>query len=116
MKLYNSELNVLNVLWENGDVTAKKIASILNEKTGWSKTTSYTVIKKCLSKDLVSRQEPNFTCHALITKEQAQDEETALLIDKLFDGMSDRLIASILKKKNLTQEEINKIKGIIKKL
>jgi len=116
MKLFDSELKIMDVLWEKGDATAKKIAEILREQTGWSKTTTYTVIKKCLDKGAISRQEPNFICHALVTKQEAQETETSMLIDKMFGGMSDQLVAAILGRKNLSRDEIKKLKTLVKNL
>jgi len=116
MKLFDSELKILDVLWQNGDTTAKKIAETLKEQTGWSKTTTYTVIKKCIDKGAVERLEQNFTCHALITREQAREEETTALINKMYDGMSDQLVAAVLDRKKLSQKEIQRLKSLIKKL
>ena len=64
MKLFDSELKVMDVLWRLGDRTAKEISSILGEETGWNVNTTYTVIKKCVAKGAVRRSEPNFLCHA----------------------------------------------------
>ena len=116
MRIFDSELKILDILWRDGDTTAKRIAEILAEKTGWSKTTTYTVIKKCLAKGVVGRKEPNFDCYALITREQAQETETSLLIDKMFDGMPDQLMASVLGRKKLSQKEIKRLKDLISKL
>ncbi|MDE7279131.1 MAG: BlaI/MecI/CopY family transcriptional regulator, partial [Oscillospiraceae bacterium] len=55
MKLFDSELKVMQVLWEKGDSSAKDIAASLADQVGWSKTTTYTVIKKCIDKGAVSR-------------------------------------------------------------
>ena len=116
MRLFDSELKVLEILWTKGDTTAKKLSEILREQVGWRKTTSYTVIKKCVDKEVVERQEPNFVCHALITREQAQETETADLINKMYGGMSDQLVASILGSKKLSPEEISGLKDLIKNL
>ena len=45
IKLFDSELKVMNVLWQEGDTTAKNIAGILKEETGWNVNTTYTIIK-----------------------------------------------------------------------
>ena len=50
IKLFDSEIKVMEVLWKEGDLTAKQLADILSEKIGWNKNTTYTVIKKCISK------------------------------------------------------------------
>ena len=33
IKMYESELHVMEVLWERGDLPAKEIAGVLNEKS-----------------------------------------------------------------------------------
>ena len=113
MKLYDSELKVLEVLWHEDNITAKRVAEILRDLQGWSKTTSYTVIKKCVDKGVIRRQEPNFVCHVMLSREQAQQKETTELINKMYGGMSDQLVASILGSKDLSKEEIDKLKRLV---
>lgn len=60
MKLYESELKVMEVLWRQGETTAGQMAKILGEEVGWNRNTTYTVIKKCVSKGAVERREPGF--------------------------------------------------------
>ena len=96
MKLFDSELKVMDVLWKEGDMTAKQISDILKAEIGWNMNTTYTVIKKCIAKDAIRREEPNFLCHALIPKEAVQEAETDELIGKLFDGSADKLFAALL--------------------
>ena len=55
IKLFDSEIKVMEVLWKEGDLTAKQLADILSEKIGWNKNTTYTVIKKCISKGAIER-------------------------------------------------------------
>ena len=50
MKLFDSELKVMEVLWEQGDKPAREIVDVLSERIGWNKNTTYTVIKKCIEK------------------------------------------------------------------
>ena len=35
IKLYDSELRIMQVLWEEGDSTAKRIAERMKEDVGW---------------------------------------------------------------------------------
>lgn len=115
-KLYDSELKVMSVLWEGGDLPAQQIAKQLTERIGWSKTTTYTMIKKCIDKGIVERIEPGFMCHALITREQARETETNELIDKLYGGSPDLLVASLLDAKRLSAAEIAKLRQLVDQL
>lgn len=116
IKLFDSELKVMDVLWKEGDTTAKKISDILKEQVGWNMNTTYTLIKRCIAKGAIERSEPNFTCHALIPKVQVQEQETTELINKVFDGSADLLFASLLNRKNLSAEEIERLKQIVNRL
>lgn len=116
IKLYDSELKVMDVLWKEGDTTAKKISDILKEQVGWNMNTTYTLIKRCIAKSAIERSEPNFLCHALIAKEQVQEQETTELINKVFDGSADLLFASLLNRKDLSIGEIERLKQIINDL
>ncbi len=45
IKLFDSELKVMEVLWERGESKAGELVKILKEETGWNRNTTYTVIK-----------------------------------------------------------------------
>ncbi len=113
MKLFDSELKVMTVLWEKGDTSAKEIAEEFCRGVGWSKTTTYTVIKKCIDKGAVSRSEPNFICHAEVSREEAREYETEELINRMYGGSADMLVASLLGSKRLSREETDRLKKLV---
>lgn len=115
-KLFDSELKVMGVLWNEGDVPAKHIAEQLTGELGWNKNTTYTLIKRCIKKGAIERTEPNFMCHALIAKEEVQEAETNELINKVYDGSADRLFAALLGRKKLSAEQIEKLRQIVGEL
>ncbi len=113
VKLFDSELKVMNVLWRGGQRTAKEISDILKAETGRNMNTSYTIIKKCIAKGAIERSEPGFVCHALIPKEAVQEAETDELIGKLFDGSVDQLFAALLGRKKLSAEQLARLKEMV---
>lgn len=116
MKLFDSELRVMDVLWSCGPMRAKAISDILKEAVGWNMNTTYTVIKKCIAKGAVERTEPHFQCRALISKEDVQIEETDELIGRLYDGAVDKLFAAVLGSRKLTTREIDSLKKMVDEL
>lgn len=113
MKLVDSELKVMDVLWKEGDTTARHIAKVLAADLGWNVNTTYTLIKRCIKKGAIERSEPNFMCHSLILKEDVQEAKTNELIDKIYDGSVDKLFAALLGRKKLYSEQIEKLKQIV---
>ena len=116
VKLFDSELKVMDVLWREGDSTAKHISDVLKEEVGWNMNTTYTLIKRCIKKSAIRRSEPNFMCHALIPKEEVQEAETNELINKIYDGSADKLFAALLGRKKLSPEPIAQLKQIVGEL
>lgn len=113
LKLFDSERKIMEVLWKEGDRTAKELALILEEQIGWNKNTTYTVIKKCIEKGAVERLEPHYLCRAVITKQQALEAETEDFVNKAFDGSAALLFFSLLSQKKLPKEELQKLKKMI---
>ena len=116
VKLFDSELKVMDVLWKEGDMLAKQISDILKESTGWNMNTTYTVIKKCIAKGAIERREPNFLCHALIARDVVQAAETEELLHKLFDSSPDLLFASLLGHQRLSKPQIDNLRRMVSEL
>jgi len=115
-QIFDSELKVMEILWSEGDTTAKELALALARQVGWSKTTTYTVIKKCVDKGFIQRRDENFLCHALISKEEVQRQETTELVDKLFDGSSDTLVASLIQNNKMSSEQLSNLRKLLEGL
>lgn len=114
MKLFDSELKVMEVLWEQGDKPAREIVDVLSERIGWNKNTTYTVIKKCIEKGAITREEPNFLCKPLITKDEVAQSETEQLIDKMFGGSSELFFSSFLKNQGISEADAARLSQMIK--
>jgi len=116
VKLQDSEIKVMDVLWRRGDLPARDIAAQLKVQIGWNVNTTYTLIKRCAAKGAIERIEPGFICHALVPKEQVQQEETQELIDKVFDGSADKLFAALVGGKRVSAEQLKRLRDMIDEL
>ena len=112
-RLVDSELKIMNVIWREGNLPARRIAEILKDETGWNVNTTYTLIKRCIEKGAVRRDNPGFLCHALVEKTEVQETETESLLDKIFDGSASMLFASLISSKKVSKEEIDEMKRLI---
>ena len=94
-KIFDSEIKVMEIVWENEPITAKQVSVIAAQTIGWNKNTTYTVIKKLEAKGFIKRDEPNFVCTSLVSRDEVRREETHSLIDKLFGGSKKALFSSL---------------------
>ncbi len=112
-KLFDSELKVMEPLWEGGPQTAGELAKRLAAAVGWNRNTTYTVIKKLIDKGAVSRSDPGFLCTPLVTREEVQRQETDSLISRLFGGSATQFLSAFLSERDLTPAEADQLRELI---
>ena len=110
-KVYESEYKFCLILWENEPISQAAIAKICKEKLEWSRTTTYTVIKRLCERGVVKNEGSVVT--SLISKEQAQKAEIDELLEKKFEGSLPAFIAAFTKHKNLSEKDVEEIRRII---
>ena len=114
-RLFDSELKVMEPLWEDGPQTAGALAKRLADSCGWNRNTTYTVIKKLVDKGAVARSDPGFVCTARITREDVQRRETDTLITRLFGGSRTQFLSAFLSEKDLTPAEAAQLRELIER-
>ncbi len=114
-KLFDSELKLMELVWKNAPVSAKELSLLAQAQIGWNKNTTYTILKKLVEKSAVKREEPNFVCTPLVTREEVLQAETESLIDRLFQGSRKAFFAAFFNREKLSDEEIEELKRIIDK-
>ena len=114
-KLFDSEAKVMDIIWEKGPLSAKKISLIAAESIGWNKNTTYTVIKKLESKGFIKRTDPGFICTPLVSQEEMQKKEAVSLLNKVFGGSRKALFSALLEDEDLSDTEIKELRDLIDK-
>lgn len=114
-KLFDSEIKVMEIIWENEPVSAKQISLIAAEKIGWNKNTTYTIVKKLEKKGFIKREDPGFICSSLISREDVRRAETRSLIDKLFGGSKKALFSALIEDEKLSADELKELRKMIEK-
>ena len=114
-KLFDSELKVMEIVWEREPVSAKDISVAAAESLGWNKNTTYTVVKKLVEKGVVKREDPGFVCTSLVSRREAQKTETRRLTERLFGGSKKALFSALLEDEKLSDEDIAELRAMIDK-
>ena len=112
-KIFESEYRFCLILWENEPIGSRALSEICKERLGWSKTTTYTVIKRLCDRGVIKNE--NTIVTSLIPKEEAQAQEIDELVEKKFEGSLPAFIAAFAKRSDLSEKEIAEIRRIIEK-
>ena len=112
-KIFESEYRFCLLLWQNEPISSSELAKICNKELGWSRTTTYTVIKRLSDRGVVKNE--NSIVTSLISKEEIQLAEMEEMMAKTFENSVPAFVAAFAKKENLSEKEIEEIKRIINK-
>lgn len=114
MKLFPSEWNIMNLLWENGTMSASDIAKEMAGLIGWNRNTTYTIIKKCIAKNAIERLEPHFLCKPLVTKEEVAVTDASEIVEERFNGSIALFVSAFAKGHQLSDSDIQELYNLIK--
>ena len=112
-KIFESEYRFCLILWEHEPIRSTDLAKLCKEKLEWSKTTTYTVIKRLSERGVIKNE--NAIVTSIVSKEEAQQSELEELMDKKFEGSLPAFIAAFGKRQALSNAEIEEIRKIIER-
>ena len=110
-KIFESEYRFCLILWEHEPVNSTRLAALCKEQLGWSKATTYTVIRR-LGERGVLRNE-NATVTSLVSKEQAQESRLEEMVEETFQGSIPAFIAAFSHSKKLSRADVEQLRKLI---
>ena len=110
-KLCDSEYRFMCVIWEAEPVSSGELVSLCQEKLGWKKPTTYTVLRKLCERGIF--QNENSVVTARITREEYYTAQGERLVEDAFDGSLPGFIAAFLGGRKISGEEAEALKQMI---
>lgn len=110
-KLFDAEFKFMCIVWETEPLTTRKLTGLCQEKLGWKRTTTYTVLRKLSDRGIL--QSLDSTVSSIVKREQVQKYESEVVIEKAFDGSLPKFIAAFLNDKTLSDDEAEEMKRLI---
>lgn len=113
-----SELEILQFLWKQGEASVKEIndAQNLQKKVGY--TTTLKIMQIMLEKGLLDRREAgrSHIYFPAIEKENTQKDLLERFVDSTFAGSAMSMVMSALGNHKASKDELDAIKALIHKL
>ena len=110
-KIFESEYRFCLILWEHEPINSTALAKLCKEELGWSKTTTYTVIRRLTDRGVVKSE--NAIVSAVVSREEAEIAQIDELVSSRFGGSMPAFVAAFSKRQNLSDEKIAQILRII---
>ncbi len=110
-KVFESEYRFCLILWENEPIKSTELAKLCEEKLGWKKATTYTVIKRLTERGVIKSEKAVIT--SLVTKEEVQAAEVDEVVERTFEGNVPQFLAAFTRGRKLSKSEIDEIQKMI---
>lgn len=110
-KVFEGEYRFCLILWEHEPVGSTQLVKLCKEKLGWSKATTYTVIRRLAERGVLKNE--NAVVTSLVSKEEVQAAEIDALVEKTFGGSLPMFIAAFTKHRSLSPEEAEQLRRMI---
>jgi BlaI family transcriptional regulator, penicillinase repressor len=111
----DGELEVLQVLWQAGPCSLGQVCAALRLRRPIATTTVASMLKIMLAKKLVHRRNTpqGYRWSAKTTHQSAATGMVRKLIDAVFDGSAQRLVAHLLESGQLSYQQRKELRRLI---
>lgn len=110
-KVFESEYRFCLILWETEPIKSQALAKLCKERLGWSKSTTYTVIKRLAERGVLKNE--NAVVSSLVSKGEIQAAEIDELVEKTFEGSLPAFVAAFTRHRKLSAEEAAELRRLI---
>ena len=118
LKPTDSELEVMQVLWEHGSLTVRQVNNLLNEQRRVGYTTTLKIMQIMTDKGMLNRDtgQRSHIYSPALEPEQVQSTILDHILRTVYRGSTSKLILQALGNHASSRKEIEKIKELIQKL
>ncbi|MFN2396715.1 MAG: BlaI/MecI/CopY family transcriptional regulator [Bacteroidales bacterium] len=111
-----SELEILQIIWDKGIATVRDVHEVLEQKKDTGYTTTLKTMQIMTEKGLLVRNTESRThiYKPVLSRDKVQKNFLDKMLNGLFRGSESRLVMGALDKKELSQKELSEIKEYLK--
>lgn len=110
-QMTETEQKFAELLWEREPLGSGEIVKLCEERFGWKKSTTYTVLKKLCEKGLFQNVESRVS--ALIDKETYCHQMGERFVEENYGGSLPSMIAAFMSRKKLNSRQVEEIRRMI---
>ena len=116
--LTEAEWTVMECLWEKNPRTGRETVAWLEQRMGWTRSTTLTMLRRLETKGAVEGDTDGELkmFRPLIAREEVAAYETESLLDRAYKGSLSLLVSSLTKKQSLPQKEIDELYAILREM
>lgn len=110
-----AQWSVMECLWHSGSLTGREATVALEEKMGWNRSTTLTLLRRMEEKGFVKSftERGVKTFYPVLHREEAAAQEAESLLDRVCNGSISMLVSAMTHKRTLSQAEIDELHALL---
>ncbi len=118
INLTPAEWSVMECLWENSPRTGREATQWLEERMGWNRSTTLTLLRRMEAKGAVASdiQGGMKSFRPLVGREDAALREAEDFLGRVYHGSLSLMVSALTKKQALSQAEVNELYAMLQQL
>ena len=105
------ESQFAEIIWSNEPLPSGELAKLCEQKLGWKKSTTYTVLKRLCERGIFQNEKGMVS--ARMTKEEYDAAQSEKFVEENFGGSLPAFLAAFTTRKKLNKSEVDEIKKMI---
>ncbi|MBR5180997.1 MAG: BlaI/MecI/CopY family transcriptional regulator [Lachnospiraceae bacterium] len=112
MVLTEAEKKLMEIIWQVSPIESGKLVKVAADRIYWTKSTTYTVLRKLVSKGFVKNEDT--VVSVLVPKEELLISESNQIVEESFSGSLPKFVAAFFgSKKTLSDEDADALMKLI---
>ena len=118
IKLSDSEIAIMQIIWKYGEATSFDILDEIEKTNELSPNTIRTLLGRMVRKKaitIIDKKGKVYIYKALIDKEEFQKVETESFLKNIYDGSIKKMLLNIIEDNNLSKKDVEELIKMIDK-
>ena len=111
LELGEIQTRFAELIWEKEPIASGELVKICDEKFGWKKSTTYTVLKTLCEKEILINE--GGLVKALISRETFYTEKSMKFVDETFQGSLPEFVAAFSAGRKLSKKDADILQEMI---
>ena len=118
INLTPAEWNIMEGLWEKSPLAGREITELLEERMGWNRSTTLTLLRRLEEKGAIQSNDEGRkkVFFPIVTREEAALQETEDFLERVYKGSVSMMLSAMTKKQALSKQEIDELYAMLKDL
>ena len=105
------ESQFAEIIWSNEPLPSGELVKLCEQKLGWKKSTTYTVLKRLCERGIFQNEKGMVS--ARMTKEEYDAAQSEKFVEENFGGSLPAFLAAFTRGKTLTREQQDTLQALI---